>query len=179
MKFRASCLHLFHNYFGVIFRFVIYVPTHASDKFAIKLTLVKNLSIPMHTSCDWVASASLFTNLSRRVLPIFSTSLPECIYSSRQHIQFSSRIFAIAWFPFLSILWKNTLIDWGELLDIGTWNDRGLLQTGKLHIAEKEPIRQNIDIHSIAETRWRDQAHFKTKIALCTFQHLGTQDIIE
>ena len=48
-------------------------------------------------------------------------------------------------------------------LDIATWNVQGLLQTGKLHITEKELVKQNIDICGIAETHWKGEGHFQTE----------------
>lgn len=39
--------------------------------------------------------------------------------------------------------------------NIGTWNVRGLLQTGKTYIMEKELERYNMDITGISETHWK------------------------
>lgn len=46
---------------------------------------------------------------------------------------------------------------------IGTWNTRGLRQTGKLHIVEREALAGELDVLSIAETHWRGEGHFRTK----------------
>lgn len=45
---------------------------------------------------------------------------------------------------------------------IGTWNVRGLLQTGKLTILQNELIRCNINICGLSETHWKGNGHFMT-----------------
>ncbi|KAI8441389.1 hypothetical protein MSG28_015004 [Choristoneura fumiferana] len=43
---------------------------------------------------------------------------------------------------------------------IGTWNVRGLLGVGKLHILERELERCKLTITGISETHWKDSGHF-------------------
>lgn len=45
---------------------------------------------------------------------------------------------------------------------IGTWNVRGMMQTGKLQIIEGEMDRADIAVLGVAETHWRDSGHFRT-----------------
>ena len=47
---------------------------------------------------------------------------------------------------------------------IGTWNTRGLLQTGKLYIVEQEAQARGLDVLGISETHWKGNGYFKTKI---------------
>lgn len=47
-----------------------------------------------------------------------------------------------------------------ETIDFATWNVRGLLQPGKLHIVENKMTRLNIDICGVTETHWKDKGHF-------------------
>ncbi|KAL0879221.1 hypothetical protein ABMA27_003004 [Loxostege sticticalis] len=46
---------------------------------------------------------------------------------------------------------------------IGTWNVRGLLKPGKLHIVEKEISRCELNICGLSETHWRGNGHFLTE----------------
>lgn len=46
--------------------------------------------------------------------------------------------------------------------NIGTWNVRGMLQTGKTYVIEKELQRYNIPIAGISETHWKGNGHFNT-----------------
>ncbi|XP_068082077.1 lutropin-choriogonadotropic hormone receptor-like [Anabrus simplex] len=45
---------------------------------------------------------------------------------------------------------------------IATWNVRGLLQTGKLRIVERELKKHQIDICGLSETHWKGCGHFET-----------------
>lgn len=49
-----------------------------------------------------------------------------------------------------------------DVLTIGTWNVRGLLQIGKTHIMEKELERCGMSVTGICETHWKGKGHFKT-----------------
>lgn len=46
---------------------------------------------------------------------------------------------------------------------IGTWNVRGLLGAGKLHILEQELERCKLTITGISETHWKDSGHFDSE----------------
>lgn len=48
----------------------------------------------------------------------------------------------------------------GNQIHLGTWNVRGLLQTGKLHILEREIRRENLLVCGISETHWKGNGHF-------------------
>lgn len=50
-----------------------------------------------------------------------------------------------------------------QIQKIGTWNVRGLLQTGKLTILEKEIARCELNICGLSETHWRSSGHFLTE----------------
>lgn len=50
----------------------------------------------------------------------------------------------------------------GRTINIGTWNVRGLIHTGKLNLLEKELVRQRVDICGLCETHWKNNGHFQT-----------------
>lgn len=45
---------------------------------------------------------------------------------------------------------------------IVTWVVRGLLELSKLHIMERERIREKVDICGVSETHWKGQRHWKS-----------------
>lgn len=62
--------------------------------------------------------------------------------------------------------WATDRADTDQLRNgrtIGTWNVRGLLQPGKLHIIERELMRLNINICGLSETHWKSRGHFTTE----------------
>lgn len=60
-----------------------------------------------------------------------------------------------------------------KTLNIGTWNVRGLIQTGKLAIVEKEV--SNYPIVGLSETHWRGSGHFETRNKNIVF-YSGNED---
>lgn len=57
----------------------------------------------------------------------------------------------------------RTQIRLRNTIRIGTWNARGLLETGKLRIVENECKRNKIDIVGLCETHWKGSGHFDTE----------------
>lgn len=47
-------------------------------------------------------------------------------------------------------------------IKLGTWNVRGLLKTGKLHIVENEMRNYNLALLGLSETHWKGSGHFST-----------------
>ncbi|KAI8433901.1 hypothetical protein MSG28_015827 [Choristoneura fumiferana] len=57
----------------------------------------------------------------------------------------------------------KTKLTLSNIMKIGNWNVRGLLQPGKLEILERELMRCDISICGLSETHWRGNGHFRTE----------------
>ena len=56
----------------------------------------------------------------------------------------------------------SNVVKMRNIQKIGTWNVRGLLQTGKLTILEREIARCKLSVCGISETHYRGNGHFFT-----------------
>ncbi|XP_012553302.2 LINE-1 reverse transcriptase homolog [Bombyx mori] len=58
--------------------------------------------------------------------------------------------------------WTTGTLKIRHIQKIGTWNVRGLMQPGKLHILEKEITRCELNVCGLSETHWKSNGHFLT-----------------